>query len=65
LTRLHDIDQIADFIANYNQQPLNAVKVSEAIFETINKIAQNPFAFRDIQNKNLPAGSMFVLDDHL
>jgi len=45
----HDIDQIADFIANYNQQPLNAVKVTEAIFETINKIGQNPFAFRECE----------------
>ncbi len=37
----HDIDQITDFIANSNQQPLNAVKVTDAIFETINKIGQN------------------------
>jgi plasmid stabilization system protein ParE len=41
----HDIDQITDFIANNNQQPLNAVKVTEAIFETINKIGQNPLAY--------------------
>jgi plasmid stabilization system protein ParE len=45
----HDIDQIADFIANNNQQPLNAVKVTETIFETINKIGQNPLAYRECE----------------
>jgi plasmid stabilization system protein ParE len=45
----HDINQIADFIANNNQQPFNAVKVTEAIFETINKIGQNPLAFRECE----------------
>src|SRR5664279_3007904 len=44
-----DIDQIADFIANINQQPLNAVKVTEAIFETIKKIGQNPLAYRECE----------------
>jgi plasmid stabilization system protein ParE len=45
----HDIDQIADFIANNNQQPFNAVKVTEAIFETINMIGQNPLAYRECE----------------
>jgi len=45
----HDIGQLADFIANNNQQPLNAVKVTEAIFETITKIGQNPFAFKECE----------------
>src|SRR5450432_4865014 len=45
----HDIDHITDFIANSNQQLLNAVKVTETIFETINKIGQNPLAYRECE----------------
>jgi plasmid stabilization system protein ParE len=45
----HDIEQLADFIANNNQQPLNAVKVTETIFEKITKIGQNPFAFKECE----------------
>lgn len=33
-----DIDEITDFIAINNQQPLNAIKVTEAIFDTIKKL---------------------------
>ncbi len=43
----HDREQLGDFIANNNEQPLNAVKVTEAIFETVIKIGQNPSAFRE------------------
>lgn len=43
-----DIDNITDFIANNNQQPLNATKVADAIFETIDKIAENPFAYNRV-----------------
>ena len=43
----YDIDQITDFIANSSRQPLNAVIVIETIFETINKIGQNPLAYRE------------------
>ena len=42
-----DIEDIADFIAINNQQPLNAIKVTEAIFETIKKIEQSPFAYKE------------------
>lgn len=41
-----DIEQITDYIAVTNQQPLNAIKVGESIFAMINKIGQNPFAYR-------------------
>lgn len=44
-----DIDNITDFIANYNNQPLNAVKVADAILETIDKIADNPFAYKECE----------------
>ena len=42
-----DIDEITDFIAINNQQPLNAIKVTEAIFDTIKKIEQSPFAYKE------------------
>ena len=42
-----DIDEIANFIAINNQQPLNAIKVTEAIFETVKKIGQKPFAYKE------------------
>jgi plasmid stabilization system protein ParE len=42
-----DIEQITDFIAIYNQQPLNAVKVTESIFVAIEKIEQSPFAYKE------------------
>ena len=64
-----DIDQLADFIANNNQQPLNAIKVTEAIFEIINKIGQNPFAYMECEQ--LPTKTkichqaLFILDNHL
>ena len=44
-----DIDEITDFIALDNQQPLNAVKVARTIWETINKIEHNPFTFRECE----------------
>ncbi len=40
LVAYQDIDDITDFIANNHQQPLNATKVADAIFETIDKIAE-------------------------
>ena len=45
-----DIDNITDFIAVNSQQPFNAVKVADAIFETIDKIVQNPFAYKECEN---------------
>jgi len=42
-----DIDEIADFIAINNQQPSNAIKLTEAILETIKKIEQSPFAYKE------------------
>ena len=42
-----DIDEIANFIAINNQQPLNAIKVTETIFETVKKIGQKPFAYKE------------------
>jgi plasmid stabilization system protein ParE len=42
-----DIDDIAEYIAYVNHQPLNAIKIGDAIFNTIRRIGLNPFAFRE------------------
>ena len=44
---LQDIDYITGYIAFINHQPLNAIRVGDALFETIDRIGQNPFAFRE------------------
>ena len=46
---LQNIDEITGYIAFINQQPLNAIKVGDAIFEVIDRIAANPFAFRECE----------------
>jgi plasmid stabilization system protein ParE len=48
-TALQNIDEITGYIAFINQQPLNAIKVGDAIFKTIDRIALNPFAFRQCE----------------
>jgi plasmid stabilization system protein ParE len=42
-----DIEQIIAFIAVANTQPLNAIKVSDLIFKTIDRISATPFAFKE------------------
>lgn len=44
-----DIDYITGYIAFINHQPLNAIRVGDALFETIDRIAQNPLAFRECE----------------
>jgi plasmid stabilization system protein ParE len=46
---LQDIDYITGYIAFINHQPLNAIRVGDALFETIDRIGQNPFAFRECE----------------
>lgn len=46
LPALNDLDEITDFIAYVNAQPLNAVKAGDAIFDTIEKIRKAPFAYK-------------------
>jgi plasmid stabilization system protein ParE len=46
---LQNIEEITGYIAFVNQQPLNAMKVGDAIFATIDHIAANPFAFRECE----------------
>jgi plasmid stabilization system protein ParE len=46
---LQNIDSITGYIAYINHQPLNAIRVGDAIFETIARIGQYPFAFRECE----------------
>ena len=43
---LKNIEKITTFIAHIKHQLLNAVRVGEKIFETIDRIKQNPLAFK-------------------
>ena len=49
------IDDTNEYNAFVNQQPLNALKVSEAIENTINRIEANPFAYKECEQ--LPSKS--------
>jgi plasmid stabilization system protein ParE len=44
-----NIDEITGYIAFINHEPLNAIKVGSAIFNTIDRIAQTPYAFRECE----------------
>ena len=46
---LQNIDEITGYIAFVNQQPLNAIKVGDALYKVIDRIARNPFAFRECE----------------
>ncbi len=46
---LQNIEEITGYIAFINQQPLNAIKVGDAIFDVIDRIAANPLAFRECE----------------
>lgn len=42
INALQNINEITGYIAFINHQPLNAIKVGDAIFDTIGRIGQNP-----------------------
>ena len=44
-----DIDYITGYIAFINHQPLNSIRVGDAIFDTIGRIGQNPLAYRQCE----------------
>lgn len=46
---LQNIDDITGYIAYIKHQPLNAIRVGDEIFETIDRIEQNPSAFRECE----------------
>ena len=58
-----DIDYITGYIAFINHQPLNAIRVGDALFETIDRIGQNPLAFRECEEiltagRNIPQSGL-------
>ena len=44
---LQNIDDITGYIAYIKHQPLTAIRVGDKIFQTIDRIEQNPLAFRE------------------
>jgi plasmid stabilization system protein ParE len=46
---LQNIDEIIAYIAFINHQKQNALKVGDEIFETIDRIQQNPFQFKECE----------------
>ena len=44
-----NIDEVTGYIAFINHERLSAVRVGEKIFDTIDRIALNPFAFRECE----------------
>jgi plasmid stabilization system protein ParE len=49
LNALKNIDEITGFIAFINHQPLNAIKVGDKLFEAIDSIEKNPYAFKECE----------------
>jgi plasmid stabilization system protein ParE len=46
---LQNINEITGYIAFIKHQPLNAIRVGDKLFETIERIEQNPLAFRECE----------------
>jgi plasmid stabilization system protein ParE len=46
---LQNIDDITGYIAYIKHQPLNAIRVGDKIFETIDRIERNPLVFRECE----------------
>ena len=43
---LQNIDDITGFIAFIRHEPINAIRIGDEIFKTIDRIERNPLAFR-------------------
>jgi len=46
---LQNINDITGYIAYINHQPLNAIRVGDSIYNTIERIEKNPFTFRECE----------------
>lgn len=46
---LQNINDITGYIAYIKHQPLNAIRVGDEIFKTIDRIALNPMVFRECE----------------
>jgi len=49
LSAQQNIDEITGYIAFIKQQPVNALKVGNSIFAIFDKIALNPFSFKECE----------------
>lgn len=59
---IRNIDEITGYIAFINHQPLNAIKVGDALFDKIQRIAINPFAYKECEE--LPTKSKIYRQVH-
>lgn len=50
-----NINEVTGYIAFVDQSPLNAIKVGDALFQTIDRIERNPLAFKEC--RELPTKS--------
>lgn len=48
-TASQHINEISGYIAFINHQPSNAIHVIDSLFETIDRISEHPFAFRECE----------------
>lgn len=46
---LQNFNEVTGYIAFVNQQPLNAIKIGEALFTLFEKIGKNPFVFKECE----------------
>lgn len=46
---IKNIDEITGYVALIKKEPLNAIYIGDAIFETIKRISANPLAFRECE----------------
>lgn len=46
---LQNINEIVGYIAFVKKQPLNAIKVGDTLFETIENIGSNPTAYKECE----------------
>ena len=46
---LQNINDITEYIAYIKLQPLNAIRVGDKLFETIDRIGQNPLIFKECE----------------
>ena len=49
INALQNIDEITGYIAFINHQPLNAIRVGDAIYKAIDRIGLNPHAFKECE----------------
>ncbi len=44
---LQNIDEITNYIATVNDQPMNAIRVGDSLYESFDRIKERPLAYRE------------------